>query len=160
MDQARTIKALIDCGALSAALHLEHQAIENSLQALSDALFAGAPTETLTEIIDIVLDFCVAHFQSEEREFRDHVYAGAAAHSIAHEKMLGALRDVRTAISEGHIDATLEAGELINGFHYHVSHFDRPACAQLLRESINRDGETLQRLTELDRLTPSSAVGA
>jgi len=153
MDQARTIKALTDCGAITAALEVEHQAIENSLQALSDALLAGANTEVLTEIIDIVVDFCVAHFSSEEREFREQGYTGVDAHAAAHEKLLNRLRSVRIAISEGQPDATLDAGDLINGFHYHVSHFDRPAHAQLLHQHVENGGDTLHRLSELERLT-------
>jgi hemerythrin len=99
MDQARVLNALTNGGAITAELQTEHQAIRDSLQALRDALLAGATPETAAETLDTVLDFCVAHFRSDEQAFRDHGYADADAHAGAYEILLGRLRAARSLSS-------------------------------------------------------------
>jgi hemerythrin-like metal-binding protein len=144
MDSARTIKALTECGAITAALKAEHYAIEDALQTLDGALFAGASRETLTRIMDIVVDFCVAHFTGEEQEFGSHKYAGTEAHAKAHERLLKKFRGARRAVVDGQIEGALDAADLLDAFHDHVSRFDRPAHEYVLQQRIGRaEGDIL-----------------
>jgi hemerythrin len=160
MDAARTIEALTQCGAVSAALKAEHYAIEDALQTLDGAVLAGANAETLARIMDIVVDFCVAHFAAEQREFMHHGYAGSEAHVKAHDKLLAKFRDARSLIVNGQIEGTLDAADLLNAFHNHVSRFDRPAHAFILQHSIaGRQGDSLHHQIELDQLYRTKAAG-
>ena len=153
MDSARTIKALTECGAVTAALKAEHDAIEDALRALTEAMLADANTATLTQIMDILLDFCVAHFDSEEQELLDNGYPETVGHASAHKALLRRFRVARTALSKGQIEATLDASDLLNSFHNHVARFDRPAHAHLLRKRIDSgEGDRLHHQTQLNQL--------
>jgi hemerythrin len=161
MDAARTIEALTECGAICAALKAEHYAIEDALQTLDGAVLAGASAETLARIMDIVVDFCAAHFTAEQREFMQHGYAGAEAHVKAHDKLLLKFRTARTLIVNGHIEGTLDAADLLNAFHNHIARFDRPAHAFILEQSIVRgEGDTLHHQIELAQLFRTKAAGS
>ncbi|MGA7412609.1 MAG: hemerythrin domain-containing protein [Bryobacteraceae bacterium] len=131
MDHARGIKALSDCGAIQASLETEHDAIENALTVLGHGMLAGASPHVLTQIMDMVLDFCEAHFQSEEQAFRDGGYADVDLHARDHARLLSELRAARAAISAGQIEATIDASALLNCFHDHVATFDEIAHAQI-----------------------------
>jgi hemerythrin-like metal-binding protein len=146
MDSARTIKALTECGAITSALKAEHYAIEDALQTLDAALLAGASAEKLTQIMDIVVDFCAAHFANEQEEFSKTGYAGAAAHTRAHDKILEKFRAARAAVSNGRIKGVLDATDLLNAFHDHVSRFDRAAHAQLAQTAPGAAGDEVQPL--------------
>jgi hemerythrin-like metal-binding protein len=153
LDQARIIKALTECDAVTSALMAEHYAIEDALQALDGAVLAGATRETLTRIMDVVVDFCVAHFSSEEQEFRDHGYADVESHARAHKALLKRFRAARVAVSKGEMAGTLDAVDLLNTFHNHIAIFDKPAHAHKLRQSIDRgEGDTFHQQVELDQL--------
>ena len=142
VDQARGIQALSDCGAIQAALETEHEAIENALTVLGHAMLSGASPKVLTQIMDMVLDFCEAHFQSEEQGFRDSGYADVELHACDHARLLSELRVARAAISAGQTDATIDASVLLNCFHDHVASFDEIAHAQL-RGGTEHDRENL-----------------
>jgi hemerythrin-like metal-binding protein len=138
MDSARTIRALTDCGAITAALKAEHYAIEDALQTFDGAVLAGASQETLAQILDIVVDFCVKHFSDEECQFSGDQYAESSAHAKSHERLLARFRAARVAILEGKIEGTLDAADLLNAFHNHIARFDRPAHAYSLQQSMSR----------------------
>ena len=153
MDASRTIQALSDCGAITAALKAEHYAIEDALQTLDGAILAGADKENLAQIMDIVLDFCAQHFSGEEKQFSGQGYFGADAHARAHEKLLSKFQEARTAILSGKIEGTLDAADLLNAFHTHVARFDRPAHAFVLQQQIVRgEGDSRHHQIELDQL--------
>ncbi|MGD1070690.1 MAG: hemerythrin family protein [Bryobacteraceae bacterium] len=151
MDQAIAIQELTDSGAVTAALKTEHQAIEDALQSLDNAISAGAIPPVLTGIIDVVVDFCTSHFDKEELAFRDSGYAGTDAHERAHQLLLGRIRAARLAIGEGQPGAALGARDLLNHIHEHIADFDRPAYVQLLWKHIESGGQTFNRMFELCR---------
>lgn len=155
MDEAATIKTLASCGAINAALRTEHAAIEGALQTLGDAVLAGADAHLLTEITSRVLAFCVAHFDNEEKLFRDGRYSDVEAHVAAHQGLLGAIRAACKAVSEGELEATLDVSDLLDRFQDHVVRFDRPAYAEMLQQSVEHGGGTFQAVAELDLLTRS-----
>lgn len=153
MNQAGLIKALTDCDAVTSALMAEHYAIEDALQALDGAVLAGATAETLAQIMDVVVDFCVNHFASEEQEFRDHGIVGADLHARAHRALLRRFRAARVAVREGRIEGTLDAGDLLNAFHNHIGRFDRPAYALKLKQRIDAgQGDADVQRAELNQL--------
>jgi hemerythrin-like metal-binding protein len=154
MNQEKMITVLTDCGAIESALRTEHEAIDSALETLKRAMLAGANTVTLTRLMDVVLDFCVAHFASEEQEFRAQEYPKLASHVRAHRALTRRFRETRAAISNGQIEHTLSAYDLLNLFHDHVDRFDRPAHIHLLNRRIARhDGDSLQQQIELEQLT-------
>jgi hemerythrin len=163
MDSARTIKALTECGATTSALKAEHYAIEDALQTLDAALLAGARPESLAQIMDIVVDFCAAHFASEEDEFSKHGYAGAAGHKRAHDKLLKRFRAAREAVSNGEgkgtLNAALDAAELLNAFHDHVSRFDRAAVAHLLQPPTTAEGDDVLKPIEVELYRAMKTAG-
>jgi hemerythrin-like metal-binding protein len=155
LDQAGAIKALSECGPIGAALNTEHDAIESALQALGDAMRAGASPRILTQIMDRVVDFCAAHFQNEEQEFRENGYADVEFHACDHKRLLSELKAARTAISDGQIEATMDASVLLNCFLSHVATFDQIAHEELLRERVAKGTEST---SQAKRLQSASAL--
>jgi hemerythrin len=153
LNSATAIRALTDCGAITAALRAEHSAIEDGLQTLGDAVLAGANTQVLTQVISMVVHFCEAHFANEEEAFSVWGYAEVGAHASAHQGLLNAFRAARIEVAAGCIDATLTVSDLLNGFHDHIARFDRPAYVEMLKQNIEHGGGTPRELTELDLLT-------
>ena len=159
MDSARTIKILTESGAITAALKAEHYAIEDALQTLDGAIIARASGGQLTQIMDIVVDFCVAHFAHEEREFSAHNYQATEAHTRAHKKLLEKFQSARTAIVEGKIEGLLDAADLLNAFHDHVSRFDRAAHTHVLESQIARGaGDVAHQRCVLDQLSRTTSA--
>jgi hemerythrin len=151
------IEALTECGAVSAALQAEHAAIESALQTLGDAMLAGAKPESLAKIMDMVVEFCLCHFEAE-----DQLFAGGEhgqVHAGAHKTLLAKFRAVRDSIGEGQPEGTLDAADLLNDFHNHVTHFDRASHAILLQQNIDRKtGDTYQQLNELRRVARTGNI--
>jgi len=132
MDHARAIKALTNCGAITAALEKEHEAIDSALHSLNAALVAGASAETIVQIMDMVVDFCTAHFRNEEEAFIGSSYTDADAHASAHAELLRSFQAVRLGVSNGIFLARLEGTDLLKSFHAHIERFDRAAHADIL----------------------------
>jgi hemerythrin len=154
VTSAITIKALVECDAITEALLKEHEEIEKWLQALSDGMAAGANQEILMCILTTVEDFCVVHFDSEEQGFRNRDYVKADAHANAHKQFLQRLHGARTAITGSQFAAS-DTSDLLNSFHNHVDFFDKPAYVWSLWQHFQAGDETPQHLSELcslDRL--------
>jgi hemerythrin-like metal-binding protein len=129
-ENARAIKALADRGEIAAALNAEHQTIEGGLHTLGDAVLAGANKGVLTQLVSMVVNFCVDHFASEEQVLRDNGYLEIDAHADAHRQLLKAFRAAHTAMEEGQLEATLDVSDLLMHLHEHIAGFDEPAYAQ------------------------------
>jgi hemerythrin len=149
VDQALAIRALTDEGAVMAALKTEHQAIEDALQSLDDAVSAGATPLVLTGIVDVVAEFCASHFAQEELAFRDSSYAGKEAHACAHQMLLGRVRETRREITEERPEAALGARDLLGYVNRHIADFDGPAYVHLLWKHIESGDQTFSRMFEL-----------
>ena len=137
---------LTDCGAISAALTAEHQAIDVALETLAEAMHAGASVEVLNKIMSMVLRFCEEHFAREERCFRARGYFDIELHVSAHEDLLRSFRAVQIAISTNQLEATLDASDLLNTFHNHVDGLDRLAHAQFEEDQPVRFGHLPNRV--------------
>jgi hemerythrin-like metal-binding protein len=153
-DPATTINALIQCDAITQALHEEHKTLYESLRTLSDAIATGASRETITYILDRVQDFCISHFEHEEQFFSERAYSKADAHKTAHKQLIQRLRTVRMAIISDQFAASDIPG-LIDSFNSHIVAFDKPAYVWYLWQHFQAEDETPQQLKELcslDRL--------
>jgi hemerythrin len=159
VDEARANKALSEC-AIGAEVETdtEHDAIENGLLALADAMHAGASPDVLTKIMDMVVELCKAHFQSEELALLDNVDADMDLHARDHKRLLKELRAARTAIREGQIDASIVGWVLLDCFHKHAASFDRIAHKQLRQQRVEVGDRTLRQAILLDRITRTSAA--
>ncbi len=107
------------------ALRAEHAVIEWGLQALGDAVMGGAKLDVVCDVATSVLDFFVAHFAVEEQMLRDCGPLDLEEHIVAHQEFLRLLQAAHTAVREGHVEATLDIVDLLNGLQENVSRFDR-----------------------------------
>lgn len=101
----------------------------------------------------MVNDFCVTHFAHEEQMFQESGYFDLEAHAAAHRELLKVLRAAYVDLGEGRLEATLDVSDLLNAFHDHIAHLDRPAHAHVLRQHIECGTGTSQELVELDLIT-------
>ncbi len=135
MNQAGYIKVLTECGAGTAALRSEHYAIEDSLNALSEAMITGASAEQLAKVVSIALEFQETHFRDEEELLRASNYPEIEKHARAHKRMLERLRAIQCDVSARGTDAAFSALALLDRFHEHVALQDAPAHEHLLHSS-------------------------
>jgi hemerythrin-like metal-binding protein len=156
VQQAGYIKALTECGASAAALRAEHYAIEDALNAISEAIIAGASPDRLATLVKIAMEFQLSHFREEEQLLRDADYPEITKHARAHGRLLERLEKVSRDMDCGGMEAAFSALDLLDGFHEHVAVFDTPAHEYLLQTSRG----VLQRLgridSELDRIARES----
>jgi hemerythrin-like metal-binding protein len=153
-DPATTIDALVECDAITEALNEEHKTLYEGLFVLNNAVTAGANQEFLTSILDNIDIFCFAHFQNEERFFRDRAYVKSDAHEAAHQQLIQRLRTVRKAINTRQLTAS-DITLLIDMFNNHIVAFDKPAHVWSLWQHFEAGDETSQQIKELcslDRL--------
>ena len=159
MDAARIIRARAELGVIVSKLNAEHYAIEGALYALDGAAFVGASSCSLAQIMDAVLDLCLAHFASEEEAFRDFSYPDAGANAMSHQNLLKRIRAIRMAVSEGRLDTVWIARDLLEILGEHRSRFDRRGHVHLLGYGVElRAGEAVR--TDIDRTPPYRAKKA
>ena len=128
MNHAAVIRLLTECGAATAALNAEHDALDGCLRSLSDLVMAGASGATTAALLHLAFQFCTAHFGHEERFMYEHGYAGTQAHAAAHKQFLARLQDIEARMTTEEASlAALDAAGLIHDLHEHVEAFDRPA---------------------------------
>jgi hemerythrin len=152
MDHASSIKLLTDSGAMMAASHREHDAIEDALDTLGNLQLVDASKEIMLKAVDLAMQFFVSHFESEEAAFAECRFPGANAHIRSHAKMLRALGRIRADIVEGSAEAPVRLQDLLNAFHNHVDHFDRSAYAAILAARLQNGEVTAQGRVESERL--------
>lgn len=107
------------------ALEAEHDAIEAVLQSLWKAVISGAGCAEIREILSAAVDLCATHFADEEEVMKR---AGRGAdmepHVAAHKQLLAKIVAARRAAGEGMSLAVLDAADLLDNFHEHVSTYD------------------------------------
>jgi hemerythrin-like metal-binding protein len=107
------------------ALEAEHEAIEAILQSLWKAVISGAACAEIREILSAAVDLCTTHFADEEEVMRRGNHEGLDAHIAAHKQLLGKIVAARgAAAGEGMSLAVLDATDLLDSFHEHVSTYD------------------------------------
>lgn len=108
------------------ALQAEHDAIEAVLQSLWKGVMSGAGCAEVHEILNAAVDLCATHFADEE-EFMKRAGLGAEMepHVAAHKQLLAKIVAARRAAAgDGMSLAVLDATDLLDNFHEHVSTYD------------------------------------
>lgn len=145
MNYAVAIDALAECGAVSAALEAEHDAIDAMLRTLNKVMLAGAELNVVLRIIDLVVDYC----QCFLRAYKD---GNLPTHSAAHWELTQRAQRVRASIATASIEATLGAADLLEALHTHIDGFDNPAYQRILQRASTTVDEGLRGATEMLRL--------
>ena len=140
---------------MSAALEGEHDAIESTIWTINKATLAGAAGTVIVQLMDMVIEFCSTHFANEENFLHERGADQVDVHAEAHAVLLDYLRSVRTAISVGDPEGTLNAIDLLNRLKDHIDCFDKPAYRKLLDRPDDAEagsGIALRQSIELARL--------
>jgi hemerythrin-like metal-binding protein len=137
VNHALAIRTLTECGAPTAALQVEHAAIETSLRTLKAAILAGASGGIITSILDVCVDFCVTHFESEEEAMRKSGYAHLEAHHAAHNRLLKRFQEARAcATGDSLAVAALDGFDLLQDFEEHIRTHDTLFHMNSVRQSL------------------------
>jgi hemerythrin-like metal-binding protein len=92
-------------------LAAEHQVQLDLLRALQDILARGGEDRSAsTGLLKQLLDYSEAHFLSEQLLMRLYAYPAYEEHVQEHERLIGDLRDLSVAWTEGETEA---AGNLL-----------------------------------------------
>ena len=126
------------------ALPTEHAVIEWGLQALGDAVMGGAKLDVVSDVATTVLESLVAHFAVEEQMLRDSGLGDLEEHIVAHRHFLRLLEAARTAVREGHVEATLDIVDILDALQENVSRFARPEPGHIFRQVGEGRAGTIQ----------------
>jgi hemerythrin len=126
------------------ALRTEHAVIELGLQALDDAVMGGEKLDVVCDVATTVLESLVAHFAVEEQMLRDSGLGDPEEHIVAHQEFLRLLQAARTAVRQGHVEATLDIVDILNALQENISRFARPEPGQIFQQDGERRVGTIQ----------------
>lgn len=128
IKRAEDIRTLKDRGCALEAMQVEHDAVEQVLKGLFEAVLSGASRPEVIEILNASIDFCGTHFADEEGFMCKSGHAQLDAHAAAHKQLLEKFVDARRRASGEDLSlATLDAVDLLHDFHEHVETYDRAA---------------------------------
>ena len=123
---AEEINVLKNRGSIAEALLAEHDAIEQMLQALREAVVAGADHVECIEILNTSVEFCAAHFADEEEFMQRNGHGFLKSHAHAHRELMRKFTNViRRASTDGLSLAILDEVDLLCDFHEHVRTYDQ-----------------------------------
>jgi hemerythrin len=118
----------------AAELDAEHDRQRLLIEAVRGALVARRDRATVSALLCQLQDASAAHFASEERLMRRHAWHRAAAHEVAHRRLLEGLatlrRDFETAAS---VELAVVLEQLKCWLAGHVQGMDRDFASHLAR---------------------------
>jgi hemerythrin-like metal-binding protein len=159
LNQAVAIDLLAECGALSAALEAEHDAVESALWTLNKAMLAGAEQPVVLRLFDGIVEHCRVHFLQEETHMTANGCARLEDHSAAHQQITRRIQEVREAIVRSEPDCSLNVADLLLVLRRHIDAFDRPAYDGMLRRNSGEPRNEVQVAHELARLERHGKLG-
>jgi len=108
------------------AMDDQHGILMDAINELRLALVHGAGMETVSELLDRLIEFARMHFSSEERLMEQTVFAGLAEHRVEHHRMLAELLQAAHRLQYGenvHLRPLL--CRLHDGFLEHIEEMDQ-----------------------------------
>jgi len=119
------------------ALEAEHEAIEAILQSLWKAVIAGADGVEVDEILNAAVDLCSTHFADEEEVMRRAGCLNMEPHIADHRRILAKIIAARQAAAgEGMPMAVLDATDLLDEFHNHVTTYDAALAPERITKPV------------------------
>ena len=107
---------------LNSPMDGEHRVQVGLINALCEAIESGKPAEDTDRILDQLVDYCRAHFMSEELLMRLDSYEGFESHVEDHAQMIDALDGMVAARHAG--DSPLIPGQARNLLGFLVRHIE------------------------------------
>jgi hemerythrin len=95
------------------AIDREHQVQIGLMDTLHGAVRKAQGDDEICELLDRLLEYSRVHFLSEQVLMRLHAYPDYEAHAIEHDRMIGAMEELRAGWQEGRLDAPLEVIEAL-----------------------------------------------
>jgi hemerythrin len=95
------------------AIDREHQVQLGLMDTLHRAVRAKQDDAETGELLDRLLEYSRVHFLSEQILMRLHAYPDYEAHVIEHDRMIGAMEELRAGWQESRLDAPLEVIEAL-----------------------------------------------
>lgn len=103
----------------------EHSLQVRLVEALQEALVAGADRTTTAEILQRLDDCSDVHFMAEELLMRLHSYPRYHLHVEEHRRLLGTLREMRARYADGQAPSLDVVEELRRWLAGHIRGLDR-----------------------------------
>jgi hemerythrin len=95
------------------------------MDTLHRAVRAKQDDDEICELLERLLEYSRVHFLSEQILMRLHAYPDYEAHVIEHDRMLGAMEELRAGWRESRVDAPLEVIEALrHDLSGHISRHD------------------------------------
>lgn len=119
------------------AIDREHQVQLGLMDTLHRSVRAKQDDAEICELLERLLEYSRVHFLSEQILMRLHAYPDYEAHVIEHDRMIGAMEELRAGWLENRIDAPLEVIEALrHDLSSHISRHDHALGKHLAGSGI------------------------
>ena len=126
INYAGAIRILAECGDVTRAMEMEHEAIDALLFVLNKTMQAGASSHVIMQVVELIEEFYCSHVVHEE-EYLQNKGVDVTLHAEAHCLLVRHLQRVRSSLAAGNMEATLDIVDLLDAMRNHAEKFDKAA---------------------------------
>lgn len=115
----------------------DHRTLISLINAFHDALAKGQGNHALGVTLGNMIKYAAAHFKREEDEMERIGYCDAAAHRLAHEKLVREVLDLQKQFNQGEAVLTLKVSKFLKDWLLeHIMKTDKALGAAIRQASI------------------------
>jgi diguanylate cyclase (GGDEF)-like protein/hemerythrin-like metal-binding protein len=115
----------------------QHAAMANFIQGILDSLASGDQSQKLHQRIELLIELCQIHFQTEEDLMRSNNIGGVDEHHIEHERQLKRLRILLGNLNLNSDELATLGNEIREWLLRHIRDHDVGLAAQLKNKPAN-----------------------
>jgi diguanylate cyclase (GGDEF)-like protein/hemerythrin-like metal-binding protein len=118
-------------------LDAQHVAMANFIQGILDSLMDGDQSSKLQQRVELLIELCQIHFQTEEDLMKSHNIPGLDKHQIDHQRQLKSLRKLFGNLNFNEQELTEVARDIKEWLTQHIKDHDMELAAQLKNKSVS-----------------------
>jgi len=136
-EQFSPVSMLADMNLGVSILDAQHVAMANFIQGILDSLKNGDQSAKLQQRVELLVELCQIHFQTEEDLITSHNIPGLETHRADHQQQLKRLRKIfgNLNISEQELDRVVQ--DIKEWLTEHIKNHDKDLAAQLKSKSVS-----------------------
>ena len=97
-------------------LNKQHMTLINQINLLHEAMKVGKGKETITEILDNLINYTATHFKSEEKLFSQYNFPDTEKHVVEHTTFVEEVLTFKEDFDKGRIMVTFEVMDFLKNW--------------------------------------------
>ena len=118
-------------------LDAQHAAMANFIQGILDSLKNGDHSTKLLQRVELLVELCQIHFQTEEDLMTSHDIPGLEKHRVDHQRQIKSLRKIFGNLNFSEQELPMVVHQIKEWLTEHIKSHDRELAAQLKNKSAS-----------------------